>query len=91
MAAKISGKKILVICVMAFGALVFGRSLQKYLDMKSQRDAIRDEIEQLKEDNARLQQKISNIYNDREYVEKVAREQLNLVKDGETVYIITRE
>lgn len=91
MTGRISGKAIGFAIVIIFGGAVLLRSAYKYFDMKTQRDNIKNEAEQLKEDNAELQEKITNLYNDKEYVEKVAREQLNLVKDGETVYIISRE
>jgi cell division protein FtsB len=91
MTGKMSGKKLGIILFVLFGVGILGRSVLKYADMKSQRDSIKSEIEQLKEDNVKLQEKITNLYNDREYVEKVSREQLNLVKDGETVYIISRD
>lgn len=91
MTGKIKGKNLVIIFAVCFGGLVLVRSAFKYFDMRSQRDAIKSEIEQLKEDNAKLQEKITNLFNDKAYVEKVAREQLNLVKDGETVYIISRD
>jgi cell division protein FtsB len=91
MIGKISGKKIFIgVVIFAFGGVLV-RSAYKYFDMKSQRDAVVNEIEQLKEDNAKLQDRINNLYNDKEFVEKSAREQLNLVKDGETVFIISRD
>jgi cell division protein FtsB len=91
MTGRIKGRTIAFAVVVIFGGSILARSAYKYFDMKSQRDSIKNEIEQLKEDNVKLQEKITNLYNDKEYVEKVAREQLNLVKDGETVYIISRE
>lgn len=91
MTGRLKGKTIGTMIVVLIGAGILLKSAYNYFDMKSQRDSIKNEIEQLKEDNARLQEKITNLYNDKEYVEKVAREQLNLVKDGETVYIISKD
>jgi cell division protein FtsL len=88
---RVSGRKLLIIILLLFSGGILFRSAYKYFDMKTQRDSIKSEIEQLKEDNVKLQEKIANLYNDKDYVEKVAREQLNLVKDGETVYIISRD
>jgi cell division protein FtsL len=91
MTGKVKGKNVLIILVVVLGGFLLARSAFKYFDMKTQRDGLKSEIDQLKEDNAKLQEKIANLYNDKEYVEKVAREQLNLVKQGETVYIISKE
>jgi cell division protein FtsL len=91
MTGRIKGRTIAFAVVVLFGGGVLIRSAYKYFDMRTQRDSIKSEIEQLKEDNEKLQEKITNLYNDKEYVEKVAREQLNLVKEGETVYIISRD
>jgi cell division protein FtsB len=91
MTGKIKGRTILFALGMLIGGSLLFRSAYKYFDMKTQRDGIKNEIEQLKEDNIKLQEKINNLYNDKEYVEQVAREQLNMVKDGETVYIISRD
>jgi cell division protein FtsB len=91
MAGKFNSRRIMFIAVILFGGLILARSAIKYFGMKTRVDGIKSEIEQLKEDNVKLDEKIKNVYNDKEYVEKVAREQLNLVKDGETVYIISGE
>ena len=91
MTGRIKGRTIAFAVVVLFGGSILVRSAYKYFDMKSQRDSVKNEIEQLKDDNVKLQERITNLYNDKGYVEKVAREQLNLVKDGETVYIISRE
>lgn len=84
-------KKIFIIFIIMFFIFLLARSIYNYFEMKNRYDSINDEIKELKEENVKLQARIDKLYDDREYIEKVAREQLNLVKDGETVYIFTND
>jgi len=84
-------KKLIIGGIIAAGVFIVFDNGRKYFDMKYQRDSLKAEIEDLEKQNKQLNKKIKNLYNDKEFVEKVAREQLNLVKKGETVYIIAEE
>ncbi len=88
---KKSKKKLVVAGLILFGFFVLGRGAYKYFSMKNYRNDMSDEIASLKKENKKLQKRIKNVYSDEEYIEKIAREQLNLVKKGETVYIISDE
>ncbi|HDQ26554.1 MAG TPA: septum formation initiator family protein [bacterium] len=90
-AGKKKGRKIILIAAAVLGAVFILRSASGYFSMRHDRNSVRAEIERLKEENSNLEKKIANVYNDREYIEKIAREQLNLVKQGETVFIIAKE
>ncbi|MCX8093862.1 MAG: septum formation initiator family protein [Candidatus Goldbacteria bacterium] len=76
----------IIVCV-----IILTKSIYNYFEMKSRYDSINNEIKELREENIKLQSRVEKLYDDREYIEKVAREQLNLVKDGETVYIFTND
>ncbi len=84
-------KKLIVAGLVLFSVFVLGRGAYKYFNMKNHRDDMSGEIASLKKENKKLQKRIKNVYSDEEYIEKIAREQLNLVKKGETVYIISDE
>ncbi len=84
-------KKIFFIILIISGIFILARSFFSYVEMKNRYDTINNSIKELKDENVKLQSRIDKLYNDREYIEKVAREQLNLVKDGETVYIFTND
>ncbi len=62
-----------------------------YFEMKSVRDSLNTEIERLSVENKEKEARIGNLYGDKEFIERAAREQLNMVKEGETVYIISRD
>jgi len=87
----IKPKKILFFLLIVLGIFILGRSILNYFEMKNRYDSINNEIKELKDENIKLQTRIEKLYDDKEYIEKVAREQLNLIKDGETVYIFTND
>jgi cell division protein FtsB len=84
-------KKILYILIIAAGVGALLKNGYNYFSMRARRDALKAEIAQLKEKNDELTRKAQDLYADKDYVEKTAREQLNLAKDGETVIIIKRD
>jgi len=87
----IKPKKILFFLLIVLGIFILGRSILNYFEMKNRYDSINNEIKELKDENIKLQTRIEKLYDDKEYIEKVAREQLNLIKNGETVYIFTND
>lgn len=88
---KFKPQKILFIFLVIFGIFVLAKNFINYIEMKNRYDSLNNDIKELKSENTKLQSRIAKLYDDREYIEKVAREQLNMVKDGETVYIFTND
>jgi cell division protein FtsB len=83
-----TGKKgLLPLIIFALLTLAFVKGAFTFVNLRVQRENLKSEIEKLKKDNLKLGAQISNVANDEEYVEKVAREQLNFVKEGETVFV----
>ncbi len=83
-------KKIFYIVIIAVGAIALLKNGLTYFNARAHRDALKVEIEELKVKNAESEKKIKDIYNDKEFVEKKAREELGMVKDGETVIKIKK-
>ncbi len=68
-------------------SFIFGEmGLVKYYRMKSQYDALSDDIAKLKIDNARLSTEVRSLRSDPAYVERIARDKLGLARPGEIVY-----
>lgn len=86
----IDAKKIIYLIVIVIGTMALLKNGLSYFSARSHRDSLKVEIEDLKVKNAETEKKISNIYNDKEFVEKKAREELGMVKEGETVIKIKR-
>jgi cell division protein FtsL len=54
-------------------------------------DQLKAEIEFLKEDNRRLAYEIKALREDPRYIEKIAREELILAREGEIIYLLPKE
>ena len=71
-----------VIASLAFGDLGLGR----YFALKGEYRQIQDEIQSLERENTRLRQDVESLKTDPQMIEKLARERLGLVREGEIVY-----
>ena len=60
------------------------KSLDKAEDLYSD-EILNEYVNQLKEENEKLQAEVESAQSDHEYIEKLARERLGLIKDGEQV------
>ena len=75
---------MLVIAVLVVLVVANVKIYQKRKAFLSQVSSLQRQIKNLQDSNANLKERISNVDNDT-YVEKVAREELDLQKEGETV------
>ena len=83
---KLRLKNIFMIAFIVYAAItIVNQQLTIYDLRKSEQDEI-SKIEAIRNDNDRLMEMINNATSV-EYIEKMAREQLGLVKPGEKVYI----
>ena len=75
------------IAVMAIFGVFGGRSLMQIYHLKEEREKIRIANTHLREENQKLAEQIERMkHNKKEEVERIAREELGLVKKGELVY-----
>jgi cell division protein FtsB len=54
--------------------------------LRGEKSRIDEQNYRLQKENEALQQRVSRIRNDNHYLEKLAREELNLVRPGEVIY-----
>lgn len=76
-----------VIIVVIFAVFIFslirqGVALKR---IKENLSVERQNLNQLKEENEKLQAEVESAQSNHEYIEKLARERLGLIKDGEQV------
>ena len=75
------------IVVNLFFGIFGGRSLIQIYHLKEEREKIRIANARLREENQKLAEQIERMkHNKKEEVERIAREELGLVKKGELVY-----
>lgn len=82
-------RNALFLCVVC--ALVFVSYLPSYVkmqDMNEKNHAYEKRISDLERDNVRLQEERRRLTDDPAYFEKVAREKMGIIRDGEVVYKI---
>ena len=62
--------------------------LYRMIHQAREKRALQKEIEVIEKQNAHLEAQIALLQTDMEYIEKIAREQYGMVKEGETLYRI---
>lgn len=79
--------RILVILVLmiSFG-LLFSRESSKLHFLKQENSKIEKRISELEQEKEAYNKKTDAIQNDKEYIEKVLRNELGMIKEGEKVY-----
>ncbi len=71
--------------------LFFGKNnIFKYIQKEQVKKSLQQEISLIEKENKKLLQEISYLKKDTFYIEKKAREDLGLVKEGDEVYIIVQ-
>ena len=73
---------IVIFVVFIFSLIRQGVALKR---IKENLSVERQNLNQLKEENEKLQAEVESAQSDHEYIEKLARERLGLIKDGEQV------
>lgn len=81
------------ICLIAIVALIVGIVLRLYLPkieeqkrLRAQTEALRQDIQREAEQLRQLKRKQEKLQEDPRFVEKIAREDLNYAKPGETIF-----
>jgi len=83
---KISFKKILLLVVISFAVVTFVNQFSRIKYYNGQIKELEGQIEQQLEISSELSEK-RDVYSSKEYVEKIARETLGLLRANEKVYI----
>lgn len=77
--------KIIVIILVAYSAITLLRLWDRIEDGKAQQEALEDIADALEVENADLQYAVDH-KDDDDVKEQIARDELGLIKEGETVY-----
>ncbi|HKZ34300.1 MAG TPA: septum formation initiator family protein [Patescibacteria group bacterium] len=88
-----SRKRLISILFLFIGIFLLGNLAQGIFDAWRGRERIqkmKQDLQEIAKENETLQQEVQ-YYQSEEFVEKEAREKLNLVKPGETVIIVPEE
>ncbi len=76
----------------SFYVILLGKTnIFKYIEKEEIKKSLQSEIKQIEKENTLLRKEISFLKRDRFYIEKKAREDLGLVKEGDEIYIIVQK
>lgn len=78
--------KLVILAVMIYAIVTIVTLQPKINALKSEEEALSEEVSTLQQSNLELQEDIDQLGTDASVI-KIARERLNLVNDGETIYI----
>jgi len=82
----------ILLLIYAVLSLLFSQNnIFKYLQAKKIEENLKTEISQIKKENRQLQKQIYKLKYDKYTIEKKARENLGLIKEGDEIYIIFDE
>ncbi len=76
----------LVLTLTSVAIYAFAKEFSEFDALYRENQRIKGKTGELKNVNDDLQKKIESLKNDKLYIEKVAREQLGMIKQGEKVY-----
>lgn len=76
-----------LIVVLAMSVVyLFSREISEVRFLRKENEKIQRKIAELEVANTELEEKIKAIKNDKRYLEKIAREELGMIKEGDKVY-----
>lgn len=81
---------IIFIIFLLYISFNFAQNYVQYLDLQADLEKLEQKAEQLQEEQEEYKEKLE-FAESLEFVEKVAREQLGLVKEGETLLFVIEE
>ena len=82
-------KRILISMFFLLGIILFvfnDMGLIKYFQLKKQNQKLIEDINIVRNERKKLSKKIGKLENDLEYIEKIAREEFRMAKEGEKVF-----
>jgi len=83
---KSIARTTLIIILISCVTYLFARESLHVHELYQENERIKGKIEELKMSNKELEKRINTLKNDKLYIEKVAREELGMIKQGEKVY-----
>jgi cell division protein FtsB len=79
---------VLLLIALVVGSMFGDRGILHLITQRQRADALRLEVETLRDENQRLYSEIRELRTDPRAVERLAREELGLARPGETVFLL---
>lgn len=82
---------LIALMALVVGSFFGDRGILRMVAQRERADSLRREIEQLRNENARLAFEVLALKSDPRAIERIAREELGLARPGETVFLLREE
>ena len=82
---------LLLLIALVVGSLFGDRGILNLVSQREHAAAVERQLQELRAENARLAGEILSLRTDPRSIERIAREELGLVRPGETVFLIREE
>jgi len=79
-------RSLLIVLVVILAAFIFIKQISYLNHLKSENARIESRINKLRTQNTEYKNKIDSIKNDNKYIEKVLRQELGMIKEGEKIF-----
>jgi cell division protein FtsL len=83
---KFIGKTILILVCISLIAYIFTKEITKVYSLYRENNEIKKRIERLKTENEKLQKQITVLNTEIPIIEKIARDELGMIKQSEKIY-----
>lgn len=82
---------LIALMALVVGSFFGDRGILRMVAQRERAEALRREIEVLRNENARLAVEVAGLKSDPRAIERIAREELGLARPGETVFLLREE
>lgn len=79
-------RAFVILAVIVFLSFLFSKESSELYFLKNENAKIEKKIEELRAENSEYQEEIKDLRENEEYMEKVLREELGMIKEGEKIY-----
>ncbi|MGB7291261.1 MAG: septum formation initiator family protein [Thermodesulfobacteriota bacterium] len=79
-------KTVLILVCISLGSYIFAKEITKVYSLYRENDEIKRRIVKLKKENEELRKQITVLNTEIPIIEKIAREELGMIKNSEKIY-----
>ncbi len=79
-------RSVLILSVIVFIMYIFAKEISQLNYLRDENEAMLERIDKLTVQNEKHRKEIQYMKGDKRYVEKVIREELGMIKEGEKIY-----
>ncbi len=83
---KITLTRLIILGAFIYTIFILANQHNTYKELKSEYDGLKQQQQEMEDNKTSLEDELLNL-DSMEYIEKVAREELGLVKEGEKVFV----